>query len=145
MAGLAFPGRVSTFQTDLPLGSFPFSPWREREALSPGEQADLDNRPPSALDDLWLSGFADLYRAFAGVLSPAEVDKCELWVLAALLGGDRVEADDPMGDLERRVEAGKASLAKRAAKLPGANPQVEGEGSVDMTAQIAASMGIKFG
>lgn len=101
----------------------PFGIWRERDQLDPGELADFDNLPPSQLEDVGLAGFADLYRALAGVLSPSEADECELWQLAALLGADRREReDDP--------------LMKIAASTP------MGDGPVDVTAQIMAAQGI---
>lgn len=67
--------------------------------------------------------YADLYRAVASVMSPAEVDECELWQILALLGIDRKgDADDP--------------LARIAESVP------KGDGPVDVTAQVMAAQGI---
>lgn len=117
----------------------PFSPWRSREDLNPGEIADLDARPPSALDDLALSLFADLYKALAVVMSPAEADECELWQLAALLGMDRqVVSADPLDRYAAEIEATR-ELARQAG-IPDVKPP-----PVDVTAQMAKSLGIDFG
>lgn len=99
----------------------------------------------SALAVFWLEDYAELYRAFAGVLTPMEVDGCEMWQLAALLGMDRKAAasDDPIERLAARVESEKDALARRAGKVPNSQPVVEGDGPVDMTAQIQAQMGIQ--
>lgn len=117
----------------------PFSPWRSREDLNPGEIADLDARPPSTLDDLALSLFADLYKALAVVMSPAEADECELWQLAALLGMDRqVVTPDPLGQFASVIEANR-ELSRQAGVADVKPP------TVDVTAQMAASLGIDFG
>jgi hypothetical protein len=124
MAGLAGYGLVDPYQDPGSLADGPFSPWRERDQLNPGEVADFDSKPPSLLEDLWLAGFADLYRVLAGIMSPAEADECELWQIAALLGADRPEAqDDPM--------------ARVAAQVVGA------DGPVDVTARMMQEMGIQ--
>lgn len=122
----------------------PFSPFRQLEDLNPGELADLEAKT-STLAEFWLEDYADLYRAFAGVMTPTEVDGCEMWQLASLLGMDRKAgaSDDPIERLAARVESEKDALARRAAKLPNAQPQLEAsEGPVDMTAQVMAQMGI---
>lgn len=119
----------------------PFSPWRIYKDLTPGEQADLDSRPQSSLDDLALTLFADLYRALAMVMSPAEADDCELWQLAALLGMDRqVVSVDPIDRVAADIEAQREQLARQAGVEPsGVKPPL------DVTAQMAASLGIDFG
>lgn len=144
MARLAGLGLVDPGEDPGALADCPFSPWRQRDQLNPGELADLDSRPSSPLDDLWLGGFADLYRALAGIMSPAEADDCELWQLAALLGADRqIQSDDPVDRIAARLESEKSSLGERAARLPNAKPQVETvEEPVDMTQEVMRSMGI---
>jgi hypothetical protein len=86
--------------------------------------ADFDTQPPSILEDVWLAGFADLYRVLAGVMSPADADECELWQLAALLGGDRPTVPDD-------------DLARIASSIP------QQDGPVDVTAQVMASMNLQ--
>lgn len=116
----------------------------KREALTPGQAADLDTRPESPLDALGLTKYADLYRALAPLMTPSEADEQEMWQIVAVLGRHRkVEADDPIGQLADRIETERESLARRAAKLGNTQPQVEGDGPVDLTAQIQAAMGIQ--
>lgn len=144
MAGVAGYGFAGPNPVDSTLADRPFSPFRPLEDLNPGELADLEAKT-SSLAEFWLEDYADLYRAFAGVMTPTEVDGCEMWQLAALLGMDRKAgaSDDPIERLAARVESEKESLARRAAKAGNVQPQVEGEGPVDMTAQIQAAMGIQ--
>lgn len=123
MAGVARNGFEYSGEDPGALADCPFGIWRDREDLDPGELADFDNLPPSNLEDVGLASFADLYRAVAGVLSPAEADECELWQLAALLGADRREQPDDI-------------LTRIAASVP------EGDGPVDVTRQIMAAQGI---
>lgn len=68
--------------------------------------------------------YADLYRAVANVMSPAEVDECELWQILALLRIDlKEQADDPMAQIAAAVQPG--------------------DGPVDVTAQVMAAHGIQ--
>jgi len=96
----------------------------------------------SVLDEVSLAGFADLYRALAPLMTPAEADEHELWQLAALLGLDRPHPR-PGSDLDRlaaRVEAEKESLRLRAGTGP--SPSSEVAEPVDVTERIMRSMGI---
>lgn len=122
----------------------PFSPWKSRDELDPGLQAELDNRPESLLEEVWLSIFADLYRALAPIMSPAEADECELWQLGALLGLDRpTESGSDLDRLAARVEAEKESLRERAEKAGKfLSKEPDPEGPRDMTAEIMRQMGI---
>lgn len=101
----------------------PFSLFVRVEDLTPAEQADLANRPNSVLDGIGFTFYADLYRALAPVMSPSEADEQELWQIGAILGVDRKEPSDD--GLARIVAA-----------------QAGGEGPVDVTAQVLASMGL---
>jgi len=124
----------------------PFSPWRSRDELSPGQLAELDSRPESVLDELWLALFADLYRALAHIMSPAEADECELWQLATLLGRDRPD-ERPEADIDRlaaRIEAEREGLIERARKAGTLREGTEEKpaGPIDVTDEIMRSMGI---
>lgn len=95
----------------------PFSPWRqpsdEEEPLEDeGEEAD-QFRP-----------YSQLYRALLPVMSPSQVDDCELWQIAALLGVDeQVDADLDLGpspsELDERRRRESHTLATRVARRRG--------------------------
>jgi hypothetical protein len=85
--------------------------------------------------------FADLYRALAPIMSPAEVDECELWQLAVLLGRDRPEEASDIDQLAARIENEKEGLIERARKS-GTLREEAPAGPVDVTAEIMRSMGI---
>jgi hypothetical protein len=102
----------------------PFSLYVKIADLTSQQQAEIANRPPSSLDAVGFTFYADLYRACAGLMSPVEVDECELWQIGALLGIDRKETADD-------------ELARIAASIP------QGEGPVDVTAQVMASMNLQ--
>lgn len=63
----------------------------------------------------WLAGF---YRAFRGVLTPAEVDKSELWQLVVLAGNDMTSkrgGQIVLGDHDRAQARYQRLMAERAA------------------------------
>lgn len=74
--------------------------------------------------------YASVYRAFFPSMKPYEVDRCEVWVLAMLLGADReIVSDYELTDADReRLES------YRAEKEPG----------TDLTQEIMAQMGIRL-
>lgn len=78
-------------------------------------------------------------------MSPAEVDECEIWQLAVLLGADTEEEDGVLSIEERVMSEADQLKARLAAAGKGVRQETSVEpadGPRDVTAEIMRSMGI---
>jgi len=66
----------------------------------------------------WL---ASLYRSFRGILTPSQIDACELWQLAVLADGDIADAPT----LEEQSLGARERLLARQAQIA---REVQGDG-----------------
>ena len=132
----------------------PKSLWRPLSELTENERRDRDaadaELPESVYDDLGWRLWADSYRHCRRYgISPAEVDRMELWQLAAIMNLDLVS---PRDVILERMEVEKDTLAERAAKMREGRSQRttspppapdDPDGPVDVTAEVMRQMGIR--
>lgn len=100
------------------MGQRPFNPWQQR--TEPEGPLAEDEEPED--DFTQFRPYAHLYRALLAVMSPSQVDDCELWQIATLLRVDE-KSDDDLGpsptDLDERRRRESHTLATRVARRRG--------------------------
>lgn len=96
----------------------PFGPWTLNAAGAPAAPGPLDGTP--------LQLDADLYLAVARAglsISPADLDRCEAWQVAALLGLHRPE--ETADGTGRPVRSNRDLIAERMRHARGEGPKPE--------------------